>query len=72
MRNLTRSESGRRPRSAPHRAIAHAQGFGTDESVIIDTLAPLDAFQMDQLSRTYEQLVGRTLVKTLEKELSSW
>ncbi len=48
------------------------QGFGTDESVIIDTLAPLDAFKMDQLSRTYEQLVGRTLVKTLEKELSSW
>jgi annexin A7/11 len=48
------------------------KGFGTDENVIIDTMAPLDAFQMDQLSRTYEQLVGRSLVKTLEKELSSW
>lgn len=48
------------------------QGFGTDENVIIDTMAPLDAFQMDHLSRTYEQLVGRTLVKTLEKEMSGW
>jgi annexin A7/11 len=35
-------------------------------------MSPLDAFQMDQLSRTFEQLVGKTLQRTLEKELSSW
>ncbi|KAK6908907.1 hypothetical protein I203_102913 [Kwoniella mangroviensis CBS 8507] len=48
------------------------KGFGTDERTLIDTLAPLDAFQMEVLSRTYEQTVGRSLKKTLEKELSSW
>ncbi|OWZ77832.1 annexin XIV [Cryptococcus neoformans Bt85] len=48
------------------------KGFGTDERTIIDTLSPLDAFQMDVLSRTYEQTVGRSLKHTLEKELSSW
>jgi annexin A7/11 len=40
--------------------------------VLIDTLAPLDPFQIDILSRTFEQQVGRPLQKTLEKELSSW
>ncbi|RSH93498.1 hypothetical protein EHS25_007854 [Saitozyma podzolica] len=48
------------------------KGFGTDERTLIDTLAPLDAFQMDLLSRTYEQTVGRSLKTTLEKELSHW
>ncbi|WWC65670.1 uncharacterized protein I303_108291 [Kwoniella dejecticola CBS 10117] len=48
------------------------KGFGTDERTIIDTLSPLDPFQMDVLSRTYEQTVGRPLKKTLEKELSGW
>jgi len=48
------------------------KGFGTDESTLINTMSPLDAFQMDQLSRTFEQLVGKTLQRTLEKELSSW
>ncbi|WVQ75133.1 hypothetical protein IAR50_004742 [Cryptococcus sp. DSM 104548] len=48
------------------------KGFGTDEKTIIDTLAPLDAFQMEVLSRTYEQTVGRPLKTTLEKELSGW
>ncbi|KAE8542381.1 hypothetical protein D1P53_001158 [Cryptococcus gattii VGV] len=48
------------------------KGFGTDERTIIDTLSPLDAFQMDVLSRTYEQTVGRSLKTTLEKELSNW
>ncbi|WWC73470.1 uncharacterized protein I206_107440 [Kwoniella pini CBS 10737] len=48
------------------------KGFGTDERTLIDTLVPLDAFQIDVLSRTYEQTVGRPLKKTLEKELSSW
>ncbi len=48
------------------------QGFGTDENTIINTLAPLDALQMDVMSRTYEQMVGRSLKVTLEKELSGW
>ncbi|EIW65745.1 hypothetical protein TREMEDRAFT_70412 [Tremella mesenterica DSM 1558] len=48
------------------------KGFGTDEKSLIDVLAPLDAFQMDVLSRTYEQMVGKSLRKTLEKELSGW
>ncbi|WRT69495.1 uncharacterized protein IL334_006481 [Kwoniella shivajii] len=48
------------------------KGFGTDERTLIDTLSPLDAFQMEVLTRTYEQTVGRSLKKTLEKELSSW
>ncbi|WWC93016.1 uncharacterized protein L201_007980 [Kwoniella dendrophila CBS 6074] len=48
------------------------KGFGTDERTIVDTLSPLDPFQMEVLSRTYEQTVGRTLKKTLEKELSGW
>ncbi|WVR08238.1 hypothetical protein IAU60_005285 [Kwoniella sp. DSM 27419] len=48
------------------------KGFGTDERSLIDTLSPLDAFQMDVLARTYEQTVGRSLQKTLEKELSKW
>jgi len=48
------------------------QGFGTDEKTLIDTLASLDAFQMDVMSRTYEQMVGRSFRVTLEKELSSW
>lgn len=51
---------------------ADPQGFGTDEKTIIDVLTPLDAFQMDVLSRTYEQTVGRSLQKELDKELSSW
>jgi len=48
------------------------QGFGTDERALIDTLAGLDAFQVDVLSRTFEQTTGKSLKKTLEKELSSW
>lgn len=53
-------------------SLTRMQGFGTDERTIIDTLSPLDAFQMDVLSRTYEQTVGRSLKTTLEKELSNW
>ncbi|WVN86960.1 uncharacterized protein L203_102135 [Cryptococcus depauperatus CBS 7841] len=48
------------------------KGFGTDEKTIIDTLAPLDPFQIEVLSKTYEQTVGRSLKVTLEKELSGW
>lgn len=52
--------------------MANNQGFGTDEQTLINTLAPLDAFQVDLLSRTFESTVGRSLKVTLEKELSGW
>ncbi|WVQ79406.1 hypothetical protein IAT38_001503 [Cryptococcus sp. DSM 104549] len=48
------------------------KGFGTDESALISTMAPLDAKQMDVLSRAYEQMVGKSLKATLESELNSW
>ncbi|CAK9781497.1 Annexin [Cutaneotrichosporon oleaginosum] len=48
------------------------KGFGTDENTVINTLMPLDAFQVDVLSRTYEQQTGRSLKTTIEKEMSSW
>jgi annexin A7/11 len=52
--------------------FADAQGFGTDEDTVINTLMPLDAFQVDVLSRTYEQQIGRSLKTTIEKETSGW
>jgi hypothetical protein len=55
-----------------HVHCSHAQGFGTDERTLIDTLSPLDAFQVDLLSRTFESTTGRSLKVTLEKELSGW
>ncbi|ORX37898.1 hypothetical protein BD324DRAFT_623703 [Kockovaella imperatae] len=60
------------PRFDAERIRKATKGFGTDERTIIDTMAPLDAFQMDLLVRTYEQTIGRSLQKTLEKELSGW
>ena len=35
-------------------------------------LCRVDAYQVDVLSRTFEQTVGKSLKKVLEKELSSW
>ncbi|KAK8849498.1 hypothetical protein IAR55_004832 [Kwoniella newhampshirensis] len=64
--------AGYNPQFDAERIRKATKGFGTDERAIIDTLSPLDPFQMDVLARTYEQMVGRTLQKTLEKELSSW
>lgn len=54
------------------RVFANSQGFGTDENTLINTLTPLDAFQIDILARVFEQQTGKPLKKTLEKELSSW
>ncbi|KAL7424955.1 Annexin C1 [Cryptotrichosporon argae] len=64
--------AGYNPQFDAERIRKATKGFGTDERALIDTLAPLDAFQVDILARTYEQLVGRSLQKTLEKELSGW
>lgn len=55
-----------------HRTLLTLQGFGTNEKILIDVLSSLDPFQVDVLARTYEQMNGRSLQKTLEKELSSW
>lgn len=63
---------GYNPQFDAERIRKATKGFGTDEKTIIDVLAPLDPFQMDVLGRNYEQMVGRSLQKTLEKELSSW
>ncbi|CDZ98721.1 Annexin [Phaffia rhodozyma] len=48
------------------------KGFGTDESALVDTMAPLGGLEMGALSRAFEASVGRSLVKTLEKETRSW
>ncbi|KAK4685320.1 hypothetical protein P7C73_g4829, partial [Tremellales sp. Uapishka_1] len=64
--------SGYNPQFDAERIRKATKGFGTDERTLIDVLAPLDAFQVDVLSRTYEQMVGKSLKVTLEKELSSW
>lgn len=63
---------GYNPQFDAERIRKATKGFGTDEKTIIDTLAPLDPFQIDVLARNYEQTTGRSLQKTLEKELSSW
>jgi annexin A7/11 len=63
---------GYNPQFDAERIRKATKGFGTDEKTIIDTLAPLDPFQVDVLARNYEQTTGRSLQKTLEKELSSW
>ena len=48
------------------------KGFGTDEKALIDVLTRVDSMQVDVLSRTFEQMVGKSLKKVLEKELSGW
>lgn len=46
------------------------KGFGTDEKALIATLAPLDAIQMDAVSRHFVATTGKDLIKVLEKETS--
>lgn len=48
------------------------KGFGTDEKALVSTLAPLDAFQVDALMRTFKVTVGRDMLQVLEKETSGW
>lgn len=48
------------------------KGFGTDEKTIIETLAPLDAYQIDSLSHAYKSTAGKGLLHQLEKETSGW
>jgi annexin A7/11 len=57
----------------PVEAIRKAtKGFGTDEKLLIKTLAPLDAFQMDAVSRQFRATAGKDLLHVLEKETSGW
>ncbi|KAF8587615.1 Annexin [Ramaria rubella] len=48
------------------------KGFGTDEKALTGALAPLDAFQMDAVRRTFETSTGKGLLRSIEKETSSW
>jgi annexin A7/11 len=48
------------------------KGIGTDEKRLIETLAPLDAFQMDAVSRQFKATVGKDLLQVLEKETTGW
>ncbi|UZJ54587.1 hypothetical protein CBS101457_003907 [Exobasidium rhododendri] len=48
------------------------KGFGTDEKLLIAALAPLDAFQVDAVSRQFRASTGKDLLHVLEKETSGW
>lgn len=48
------------------------KGFGTDEKAIIETLAPLDAFQIDSLGHAFKATVGKSLLASIEGETSGW
>jgi len=39
---------------------------------LIQTLVPLDAFQIDSLSHSFKATVGKDLLSLLEKETSGW
>ena len=55
----------------PVEAIRKAtKGFGTDEKLLIATLAPLDAFQVDAVSRQFRASTGKDLLQVIEKETS--
>eukprot|EP00257_Ricinus_communis_P022420 XP_015582143.1 annexin D2 [Ricinus communis] len=47
------------------------QGWGTNESLIIDILAHRNAAQRNLIQKTYYEAYGEDLLKTLDKELSS-
>lgn len=48
------------------------KGFGTDEKMLIQTLAPLDAMQIDATSHQFRATVGKDLITVLEKETSGY
>jgi annexin A7/11 len=63
---------GYNPQFDVPRIRAATKGFGTDEVQLISCLVPLTALQMHALSRAYEANVGRSLIKTIEKETRGW
>ncbi|KAF9258306.1 Annexin [Marasmius fiardii PR-910] len=48
------------------------KGFGTDESALIKTLAPLDAMKLANLAFVFKSKSGKRLVDVLAKETSGW
>jgi len=46
--------------------------FILSPTALTAALAPLDAFQVDAVRRTFESTTGKGLVQTIEKETSSW
>ncbi|KAF7440240.1 hypothetical protein PC9H_000584 [Pleurotus ostreatus] len=48
------------------------KGFGTDESQLIRTLAPLNALQVATLATQYKAAKGRDLAQLIDKETGSW
>lgn len=48
------------------------KGFGTDEKMLIDTLTPLDAWQMNAVYHMFKATTGNDLLSELESETSGW
>src|SRR6202022_4680682 len=50
------------------------KGFGTDEAALINVLVRGNktAVQMDQIRKTFDAQVGKSLLKVIEKETSGW
>lgn len=48
------------------------KGFGTDEKALINAITPLDAVQIDAVSRQFKSTVGKDLLTVLEKETGGW
>ena len=46
------------------------KGLGTDEAALINILANKSAYQMEQIRKTFESTVGKSLVSVIEKETS--
>lgn len=46
--------------------------MGTDEKRLIETLAPLDAWQMNAVYHTFKASTGKDLLAELESETSGW
>ncbi|EPQ29823.1 uncharacterized protein PFL1_02496 [Pseudozyma flocculosa PF-1] len=63
---------GYNPTADVERIRKATKGFGTDEGALIATLAPMDAMQVDAVSRAFKATTGKDLLKVLEKETSGW
>lgn len=48
------------------------KGFGTDEKALIAVLTPLTAVQMNAVSRQFQAMTGKSLVKEIESETRGW
>lgn len=64
--------AGYNPAGDVDRIRKATKGFGTDEAALINTIAPLDVFQMDALTRSFKSQTGKDLLQVLEKETSGY